>query len=106
LEGAELVESRLKVRWSYWNKLLKEAAETPYEKISNGNLTAKDWKRAEQNRGLGYDGHASRTQRKHSQNARDKAESDKIARKSWVQRDFDWLQITLYIDYYHIWVII
>jgi hypothetical protein len=41
-------------------ELLKQAAETPYEKISNGNLTAKDWKRAEQNRGLGYDGHASR----------------------------------------------
>jgi hypothetical protein len=67
LEGAELVES---LRKEVESELLKQAAETPYEKISNGNLTTKDWKRAEQNRGLGYDGHASRTQRKHSQNAR------------------------------------
>jgi len=63
-------------------ELLKQAAETPYEKISNRNLTTKDWKRAEQNQGLRYDGHASWTQRKHSQNACKKAESDKIAWKS------------------------
>jgi len=81
LQGDELVESLRKEVESEM-ELLRQAAETPYEKISNGNLTAKDWKRAEQNRGLGYDGHASRTQRKHSQNAREKAESDKIARKS------------------------
>ena len=51
LEGAELVES-LRKEVESEIKLLKQAAETPYEKISNRNLTAKDWKRAEQNRGL------------------------------------------------------
>jgi len=64
LEGADLVES-LRKEVENEMDLLKQAAETPYEKISNRNLTAKDWKIAEQYRGLGYSGHASRTQRKH-----------------------------------------
>jgi hypothetical protein len=81
LEGADLVESLRKEIENELN-LLKQAAQTPYEKISNGNLTARDWKKAEQNRGLGYNGLASRTQRKHRQDAREKAERDKITRKS------------------------
>ena len=81
LEGADLVESLRKELENELN-LLKQAAQTPYEKISNANLTARDWKKAEQNRGLGYNGLASRTQRKHRQDAREKAERDKITRKS------------------------
>lgn len=81
LEGADLVESLRKELENELN-LLKQAAQTPYEKISNANLTARDWKKAEQNQGLGYNGLASRTQRKHRQDAREKAERDKITRKS------------------------
>jgi hypothetical protein len=80
LEGADLVESLRKELENELN-LLKQAAQTPYKKISNANLTARDWKKAEQNRGLGYNGLASRTQRKHRQDAREKAERDKITQK-------------------------
>jgi hypothetical protein len=48
LEGADLVESLRKELKNELN-LLKQAAQTPYEKISNANLTARDWKKAEQN---------------------------------------------------------
>jgi hypothetical protein len=48
LEGADLVESLHKELENELN-LLKQAAQTPYEKISNANLTARDWKKAEQN---------------------------------------------------------
>ena len=81
LEGAELVESLCKEIENEIN-MLKQAAKTPYEKIVNAKLTAKDWKKAEQHRGLGYNGHALRTQRKHRQDERKKAERDKITRKS------------------------
>lgn len=78
LEGADLVESlRKEIK-----KRVDQATQTPYEKISNGNLTESDWKKAEQNQGLRYNGLASWTQRKHRQNARQKVERDKITRKS------------------------
>jgi hypothetical protein len=82
LEGVALVESLQKEIENERN-LLKQAAdlETPYEKINNANLTTKDWKKAEEHQGLGYNGLASRTQRKHQQEAREKAEKDKITRK-------------------------
>jgi len=85
LEGDDLVESLRKEIENELN-LLKQTAQTPYEKINNANLTSKDWKKAEQNRGLGYNGLASRTQRKHRQEEREKAERDKITRKSCVQK--------------------
>ena len=79
LEGDELVES-LRREIEHEIQLLQELEPTPYE-ILKTVVSAKEWKKAKQNRGLGYNGRGKRTQRKQRQEAREKAEKDKIARK-------------------------
>ena len=83
LEGEELIES-LQKEIEHEISLLEELNTTPYEKISQVNLTTKKWKNVEKKRGFGYNGHAERTQRKHRQRAREKAEKDAVTRKRCV----------------------
>jgi len=68
LEGEELIES-LRKEIEHEISLLKELDPTPYEKISQVNLTTKEWKKAEKKRGFGYNGRAEKTQRTHRQQA-------------------------------------
>lgn len=79
LEGDELVDS-LQREIEHEICLLQELEPTPYERLMTV-VTEKEWKRAEQKRGLGYNGHGERTQRKQQQEARERAEKDKIMRK-------------------------
>jgi len=83
LEGEELIES-LRKEIEHEISLLEEFNTTPYEKISQANLTTNEWKNAEKKRGFGYNGHAERTQREHRQRAREKAEKDAVTRKRYV----------------------
>ena len=46
--------------------------------------TKKEWAGAEANRGLGYNGQPSKTERTHAKIARDKAQADKITQKGYV----------------------
>ncbi|KAF8159193.1 hypothetical protein B0H34DRAFT_655343 [Crassisporium funariophilum] len=81
LEGEELVES---LRREFEHKMhLLEALQgkTGYEKISNANITVEDWKKAEQNRHLGYNGLSGRSTRRHELEARKKATEDEKTQK-------------------------
>ena len=77
LEGDSLVESLQRTLES-----LRKPA--PYEAIKQ-DLSTKNWKKTEQNRGFGYSGHSNRTKRRHNKQARDKEEEDKNLRKSRVK---------------------
>lgn len=83
LEGAELLNS-LQREMEMVDSLVPAAGRTPtaYELLDPRKLTAKDWKKAESNRHLGYNGLSGRTQRRKEQQAREKAESDAQLRKS------------------------
>ena len=54
---------------------------SPYDEIMR-KLTSKDWEKAEQNRGLRYNGHSARTRRYHEKKARDKEEGDMKSHES------------------------
>jgi predicted Mrr-cat superfamily restriction endonuclease len=82
LEGDELVES-LQREIEHEIQLLQELEPTPssqYERLKTV-VSAKEWEKAEQNRGLGYTGRGKRTQRKQRQEVRENAEKAKIVRK-------------------------
>jgi hypothetical protein len=63
LEREELIES-LQKELEHEINLLKELALTPYKKISQVNLTTKEWEKAEKKCGFGYNGHAERSNQK------------------------------------------
>ena len=77
LEGEDLKESLQKALEA---ELALLTQLTPYEVILQA--TSKEWKRAEQNRGLGYNGQSDRTRRCHEKKARDKENEDKELRKT------------------------
>jgi len=82
LEGDELVES-LQREIEHEIQLLQELEPTPssqYERLKTV-VSAKEWEKAEQNWGLGYNGCGKRTQMRQCQEARENAEKDKITRK-------------------------
>lgn len=84
LEGEELIESlrkEIEHEINMLNLKLDPSHPTPYEKISEVNLTTNEWKKAEKKCGFGYNGRAEKTQRTHRQQAREKAEKDAITRK-------------------------
>ncbi|KAJ6565078.1 hypothetical protein B0H10DRAFT_2239222 [Mycena sp. CBHHK59/15] len=78
LEGPELVES-------LHHQLEREVAAldraTPYEKI-NQPMSAKNWKKVEANRALGYTGHSERTNRRRAKEERSAAENKAASVKS------------------------
>ncbi len=78
VEGDDIVES---VRASLEHEIKLLAIPTQYEQISR-KLTADDWKKAEKNRSLGYNGNSDRTKRREAKTARDKGIHDKEMRKS------------------------
>ena len=78
LEGEGLVESLQK---SLEEELKSLKKLTPYETLKQ-DINGKIWKKAEQNRGFGYNGKSDRTKRHHTKKVRDKEEEDKIKRKS------------------------
>lgn len=57
------------------------ASPTPYQEVLQ-NLTTKDWKKAEQNRGFGYTGNSQRSKERDAQKARAKAVQDEALRKT------------------------
>jgi len=82
LEGDELVES-LQREIEHEIQLLQEVEPTPssqYERLKTV-VSAKEWEKAEQNQGFGYNGRGERTQRKQCQEARENAKKDKIMRQ-------------------------
>jgi hypothetical protein len=78
LEGDELVES-LQREIEHEIQLLQELEPTP--SILKTVVSAKEWEKAEQNQGFGYNGRGERTQRKQRQEARENAKKDKITRQ-------------------------
>jgi hypothetical protein len=83
LEGEELCES-LKIRVEGEMKELanaEQASQTAYAAIMQ-ELSAKDWRKLEAQRGLGYNGQAERTKRRHRQIAREEEEKNKKLRNS------------------------
>ncbi len=77
VEGDDIVES---VRASLEHEIRLLAIPTQYEQLSR-NYTAGDWKKAEKNRSLGYNGHSDRTKRREAKTVRDKEIHDKEMRK-------------------------
>ena len=78
LEGDSLVESLQKTLEAELESLRKP---TPYEAIKR-DLSTKNWKKTEQNRGFGYSGHSDWTKQHHDKKACNKEEEDKNLRKS------------------------
>lgn len=78
LEGPELVES---LHSQLEREIAAFARATPYEKI-NQPMSAKDWKKVEANRALGYTGHSERTKRRRGKEERDVAERKAASMKS------------------------
>jgi hypothetical protein len=83
LEGEDLCES-LRIRVEGEMKELanaEQASQAAYAAIMQ-ELSAKDWRKVEAQRGLGYNGQAVRTKRKHRQNVREEEEKNKKLRNS------------------------
>jgi hypothetical protein len=83
LEGEDLCES-LRIRVEGEMKELanaEQASQTAYAAIMQ-ELSAKDWRKLETQRGLGYNGQAERTKRRHRQNVREEEEKNKKLRNS------------------------
>lgn len=80
LEGDELRES-LESQMAREAETILEAA--VYQKLMR-KITPKEWKKAELNRGLGYNGQSERSQQRRKKNAREKEFRDKQSRKSSV----------------------
>ena len=77
LEGNDLIESLR-------SQMCKGAGSceglTGYQEIQK-KISTQQWKKAERNRGLGYNGLSNRTQRRIGQQAREKASKDEVLRK-------------------------
>jgi hypothetical protein len=81
LEGEDLCES-LRIRVEGEMKTLadaEQASQAAYAAIMQ-ELSAKDWKKVEAKRGLGYNGHAERTKRRHRQNVQEEEKKNKNLR--------------------------
>jgi hypothetical protein len=81
LEGDELVESLQKEIESEIRMLNNLSNENAFTQITMAR-TKKEWKKIEANRSLGYTGNSVRTQRRHNEAARKKAEKDDGLRKT------------------------
>lgn len=79
-EDKEEIIERLKKNMEHEAHLLKHVT-TVYDKLT-AQCTKKDWKRAESNRGLGYNGNSDCSQRHNNKKARDKEIIDKELRGS------------------------
>jgi hypothetical protein len=77
LEGDELEANLLELR----TELADLGAPTKYDQIMESKLE-KDWRKVEQNRGLGYSGNSKRTQERRAKEARDREASRKEAQTS------------------------
>jgi hypothetical protein len=79
LEGEDLLDS-LRNKWEHRQQELEDLAKpTPYKHILK-KTTANEWKKAEANRGLGYNGESARRKREIAQQLREKEEHDKVMR--------------------------
>lgn len=78
-EKEEMVE-RLRRSMEHEDYLFK--CVTAYDKLMDNYHTKQDWKKAESNRSLGYNGQSGRSQRRSQKNARDKEVIDAKLRKS------------------------
>jgi hypothetical protein len=77
LEGEDLLES-LQNKWVLLQQEIEELEKpTPYEHILKKTV-AGEWKKAEAQRGLGYNGQSARWKREIAQKMREKEESDKV----------------------------
>jgi hypothetical protein len=80
LEGGDLLDG-LRNKWELLQQELEDLAKpTPYEHILK-KTRAKEWKKAETKRGLGYNGLSARRKREIAQQLREKEEQDKVTRE-------------------------
>jgi hypothetical protein len=81
-EDKEEMIERLRRSMEHEDNLIKCVITVMVEDKLMIKRTEKDWKRAESNRSLGYNGHSGRTQRHNNKKARDKEVIDAELRKS------------------------
>jgi len=80
LEGQDLLDA-LRNKWELLQQELEDLAKpTPYEHISK-KTGAREWKKAEAKRALGYNGLSARRKREIAQKLREKEEQDKVTRE-------------------------
>jgi hypothetical protein len=80
LEGEDLLDG-LRNKWELLQQELENLANPyPYEHILK-KTKAKEWKNAEAQRGLGYNGLSDRRKREVAQQLREKEEQDKVTRE-------------------------
>jgi uncharacterized sporulation protein YeaH/YhbH (DUF444 family) len=83
LEGEDLLDG-LQKKWELLQQELEDLEKpTPYECILK-KTTAKEWKKAEARRGLGYNGKSARRKREVAQQLREKEEQDRVVREGLV----------------------
>ncbi|KAH9039650.1 hypothetical protein EDB85DRAFT_2181181 [Lactarius pseudohatsudake] len=81
LEGEDLLDG-LRNEWELLQQELESLEEpTPYKHLL-GKTMAKEWKKAEAKRGLGYNGQSARRKREITQQLREKEVQDKVVRQS------------------------
>ncbi|KAI9456573.1 hypothetical protein BJY52DRAFT_1224236 [Lactarius psammicola] len=76
LEGEELLDG-LRNKWELQQELEDLAKPTPYKHVMKKTI-AKEWKKAEAKRGLGYNGQSAWRKREVAQQLREKEEQDKL----------------------------